>query len=263
MVLSNKSILDVVELVYYILALVLALFVIRKHGFGREVGWIYLALLSLIRIISAATGIAAQNDPSDTTLEEITVILSSVGLSPLLLAWLGIISRVNSSMNSHGIPPRALQIINAPVIVGLVLAIYGGTKIFSTDVNTASQGLNYSKVAVILFLLTFIAIAFVTVYTSTQNRRVQRSERPLLFASAISIPFLFLRILYSLIVDFNWGSTTFSLTSTTDAAVVADAVMAILMEFIVVALYLAAGFLAPVVQSKVAHQPRNWIPLRR
>ncbi len=98
-----------------------------------------------------------------------------------------------------------------------------------------------------LFLLVIIVLAAVTIFTFSQMRHVMDGEKRLVWGCLASIPFLFVRIVYSIIVDFDRSSTVFSFTSTRNAAVVVQAIMSVLMEFIVVALYLAAGFAAPAI----------------
>jgi hypothetical protein len=91
--LTPKNDLSIVEIIYYVPALFIAIYVSYRHGFGRQLGWIFLVILALIRIIGSATGIAATSNQS-TGLIECSVILGNIGLTPLLLAMLGILKRV-------------------------------------------------------------------------------------------------------------------------------------------------------------------------
>ena len=88
-----REIFDIVELAYYVSALPLSIWVLAKHGFGRQLGWIYLTILALIRIVGASCGIAAVSNPKNTLIE-INDILGSVGLSALFLAMLGFLKRL-------------------------------------------------------------------------------------------------------------------------------------------------------------------------
>lgn len=87
--LSPSESLDIAELVIYLPLLFLTLFVVFRHGHQRQVGWIYLTLFCLIRIIGAALGVAAEKKPINASDLEWSAILGSVGISPLLLASLG------------------------------------------------------------------------------------------------------------------------------------------------------------------------------
>jgi len=239
--LSNRAILDVVILVYYIPVFPLCVWVVIKHGFGRQVGWIYLAVLATLRIVGASTGIANNSHPSIGLLET-TTITYSIGLTPLLLAMLGIIQRVNEGMPTPSFPPRMTRLITIPILVGLIMGIIGGTDAFSSNPNSRKSGVTDTKVAIILFLVAFFVLAGISLLTLLKIGQVIDGEKRLLWAVIASLPFLLVRLIYSLIVDFDRSSTIFSLTSTRNVAVVVQAIMSVAMEFIVVALYLAAGF---------------------
>jgi hypothetical protein len=84
----------IAELVVYIPVALVSLFVVLRHGFHRQLGWIYLFVLSGIRIAGGVFEILSHNDPSNTNDAEWGLILQSVGLSPLLLSSLGLLKRV-------------------------------------------------------------------------------------------------------------------------------------------------------------------------
>jgi hypothetical protein len=95
MTLNSRGILASVNIAYYSPALPLALLVCIRHGFGRVSGWFYLVLLCTVRIIGAACAIVIYTtaNPSQGIITAAT-ILETVGLSPLLLATLGLLSRL-------------------------------------------------------------------------------------------------------------------------------------------------------------------------
>lgn len=80
------------ELVVYFPALIIATIVCIRHGFGRSSGWVFTMFLCLVRLIGACCQLGTYQSQS-TGLLEATVILESIGISPLLLATLGLLSR--------------------------------------------------------------------------------------------------------------------------------------------------------------------------
>jgi hypothetical protein len=84
----------IAELVVYIPVALVSVFVVLRHGFHRQLGWIYLSILSGIRIAGGIMEIRSHNNPNNTNDAEWGVILQSVGLSPLLLSSLGLLKRV-------------------------------------------------------------------------------------------------------------------------------------------------------------------------
>ena len=85
--------LSIANLVFYIPCLFIAAWVSFRHGFSRQSGWIFIFLLSIIRIVGSICQIVSVSSPGES-IDEAWIILSSVGLSPLLLAMLGMLVRV-------------------------------------------------------------------------------------------------------------------------------------------------------------------------
>ncbi len=84
----------IAEIGVYIPVFLLTAIVVFRHGFKRQAGWIYLALFCLIRLAGAGFKIAQTHNPTNKTDIEWAAILQSVGLSPLLLASMGLLKRV-------------------------------------------------------------------------------------------------------------------------------------------------------------------------
>ena len=82
------------KLVYYSPALLASLYVSYKHGFSKGSGWMLLTIFCTIRLIGAGAQLATINNANPHTAETISLITAVLGLSPLLMATMGIISRV-------------------------------------------------------------------------------------------------------------------------------------------------------------------------
>lgn len=90
---THRGGLAIAELVVYIPSLLLSLLVAKRHGFGRQLGWIYLAIFALIRATGSGIQIASQTN-GNNSLATAAAILTSIGLSPLLLAMCGLLKRM-------------------------------------------------------------------------------------------------------------------------------------------------------------------------
>lgn len=139
------------------------------------------------------------------------------------------------------VPSRIFNLLGIVPLVALILAIVGGTDKSSSDTNTVSTGVTLTRVAVVLFMVTFIVAALITITTFFKIRSISSGETRILFALALAIPFLFVRLIYSLLANFS-NSSDFNFVI---GNVVVEGVMATLMEFVVVILFLGAGLLAP------------------
>lgn len=82
------------NLVYYSPALLASLYTSTKHGFSRGSGWIFLTIFCVIRIVGAGAQLATINNANPSTAETIALVAAVLGLSPLLLATMGILARM-------------------------------------------------------------------------------------------------------------------------------------------------------------------------
>jgi hypothetical protein len=84
----------IAELVVYIPTALLTIWVVLRHGIHKQLGWVYLAIFSGIRIAGSILEIQSVHNPTNSDDQEWALILQSVGLSPLLLSTLGLLKRV-------------------------------------------------------------------------------------------------------------------------------------------------------------------------
>ncbi|KAL8713901.1 MAG: hypothetical protein Q9220_002047 [cf. Caloplaca sp. 1 TL-2023] len=255
MTLPDTSRLAIAEIVFYIPTLALSILIVIRHGFKRQLGWIYLSILGVIRIVGNSMEISA-NQKHDNTLFIIAAVLNGVGLSPLLLAMVGLLQRVNEGiMNSHangnggmlqGPLSRALRLIHLPIIVALVLAAVGSSKLYGTDPSSHADGEHLARAGISVFIVSFAGLAAVTftlvAYMLLRDSGLKTGERRILFAVAASIPFIAVRLIYSALVYFDTSSSVFTLRG---GNIWAQAFMSVAEEWITVVLYLTAGLLAP------------------
>lgn len=88
-----RDIVSIIELVFYVPAAIAALTICLRHGFNRSSGWIYTLILCVIRIAGAVCQQLSHSHHSESLIKT-TIIIDSIGLSPLLLATLGMLSRL-------------------------------------------------------------------------------------------------------------------------------------------------------------------------
>lgn len=85
----------IAELAVYTPVTLLAIVVVIRHGFHKQLGWIYVCAFGGIRIAGAIIQILSTKNPDNTSDAEWAMILQSVGLSPLLLSSLGLLKRMS------------------------------------------------------------------------------------------------------------------------------------------------------------------------
>lgn len=93
MALGPPGYVSIVEIIVYLPAFIAGVVVTSRHGVHRASGWIYTLILCTIRIAGAVCQLLTYHDTSEGLLKA-TLIIDSIGISPLLLATLGILSRL-------------------------------------------------------------------------------------------------------------------------------------------------------------------------
>lgn len=73
------------KLAIYIILLQPALYCLFKHGKTGFIGWLYVQIFCVLRIVTGSIGLHETNSSTGS------IILNSIGLSPLLLAASGIL----------------------------------------------------------------------------------------------------------------------------------------------------------------------------
>ena len=111
---SDES-LAIAQLAIYVPVLFVSTVVVIRHGFHKQLGWIFLAILATVRIIGSGFEIAAVENPHSSTDVEWGAILQSVGISPLLLASLGLLKRIIDETPTHASPDSGSRVPSSPL----------------------------------------------------------------------------------------------------------------------------------------------------
>jgi len=202
--LNQRGDIAIAEIVLYIPILVASIFLVAKHGASRKAGWVFLLTLSLTRIVGGGLQVASQQNPSDVTLDSVAAALVSAGLSPLLMATLGFLGTVCENTLSEE-PPFAmgLKLLTLLCTVALVLGIIGGVHLGSaktaSDLNNA---LTLRHIGGALLAVLFVLILLVHLFCWSNMRRILKSRRTLLKGISVALPFLGVRVAYSVLSAF-------------------------------------------------------------
>ncbi|GLI81849.1 hypothetical protein PoHVEF18_010241 [Penicillium ochrochloron] len=268
----------IAELVIYIPIALLSIFVVFRHGFYKQLGWIYLCIFSGIRIGGSIMEILSTKNPENANDKEWATILQSVGLSPLLLSTLGLMKRIfdetsdripSDPLSSKNLALQAIgavsgifgkllsiyskkataasyrskfvQLLHIPALIALILAISGGTDQASSDESEHATGKTETRAAIILFLLIYISTCLLWVITVRDLHKMEASQKRIFVCVFLALPFIAVRLLYSLIADFG-HNPRFSFV---DGDIKIQIVMATVEEFAVVCLYTILGLVTP------------------
>jgi hypothetical protein len=210
----------------------------------------------IVRIAGAICQLLTYSN-SSTGLLEATLIIDAIGLSPLLLATLGMLSRLYDWINARStsmMGVKQFRLVQLIITLGLILSIAGGAS-GSTDANGNIKIATTSKVGVILYILGFIAIVLVWLLALSSLSVVPSKERRLSLAVLIALPFVAVRLLYSTLAIFLHDNH-FGLIH---GSVIIHVCMAVLEEMIVVFIYILLGWtldkVHPDEQGPIASRP--------
>lgn len=231
---------SIAEICVYAPVFLLTILIVFRHGFKRQSGWIYLAIFCLIRIIGSIFKIRSASHPKSITDIEWGTILSSVGLSPLLLASFGLLKRITDSVtksmpNDEEAGGRGGEMgmrmggrrgeRGAGGLVGKIVSkrvnaastrsktiqitqlpvVIGLVLciIGGTNTNDISKGLKFTKAGLIIFLAAYVLLAALLGITVRDMNEAERGERRLYWVLVAAMPLLAVRLMYSLIAIFG------------------------------------------------------------
>jgi hypothetical protein len=243
------------RLIFYTFALVCSILVSWRHGFGKNSGWIYLSLFSALRIINSSAELATLSPSDNSKVESVAVITSFMGLSLLLLAALGLLSRmcvcfvmVKAQANSpdtrwYSILQTpwnfifsfvVLKIVQTPAGIALVLCIIGAT---STNTPKDVDKQTTVQAGIAIYLVVYILLVLLTAGAGLAYRMTGRGEKKLLIIVALSLPILLVRVIYSMLSVFSHDNSFNPMTGSTTAQLF----LSVIEEMIIVLMYIWAG----------------------
>ena len=254
----TKSItLSCVELAIYLPLVPIVLYLAYRHGKHGLLGYISLNLFVPLRIVADIISIADRND---TTPSIASAVVSSIGLSPLLLCLAGLLHEIHyyqvvtthTSDTSERVN-RMLWLLqtqfHAATIVGMVLVIIGTVNLYSH-----SKPLSHSKIqsdnhlreagaciitAVWLALATYSLFVYMKVKRTPELHSLKLGRYAACVVAAV--PFIGVRALYTVVYTFDQGDK--SLSPITGSFAV-KLVLVVLVQLLAVVAFIAGGWIS-------------------
>ncbi|KAF7926642.1 uncharacterized protein EAE97_010151 [Botrytis byssoidea] len=252
------------EIIAYAIALPMAVFVIFSQGFKKKLGWVYIGLFSVVRIAGAMFELRSIHNPANTSDAKWSVIMQSVGLSPLFMATYGLLSRTTDIVSGYAkagtlfemqnggyykpinstsgsLRSRFIYLMHIPTLIALALCIVGGTREFDGTSSKISSGRNLTKVGIAIYVGVLIIQISLVIITFKDYYKIPTGHGRVFWAVVIANPFLAVRLIYSVLAAF----TSIKSFSVIDGSALVRLLVASIEEFTVVALYLLAGLMTP------------------
>ncbi|KAJ5960716.1 uncharacterized protein N7479_007866 [Penicillium vulpinum] len=228
---------SILEVIVYSPTLFLALWMAFHHGFKRSSGWYFFVVFCLARIVGSACYLATIQYPSNVNLYIAWAVCTSIGLSPLILACIGLLSRANDSImrkTANPLPPIIFRLVGLFALVAVILSIVGATE--NSDITHALINIK-TKIGLILYLVAWIGVCGLFLLVLNRSQSIEDGEHRLLLAVGVSLPLILVRLIYSFIYAFGHKSQFNSLSG----SVTIQLVMSVLEEILVVLVCLGIG----------------------
>jgi hypothetical protein len=149
----------------------------------------------------------------------------------------------NDSSTNHNTRKRIIQSwavhgLTVLTLVALILCIVGAVNSSTSGSATAlGKPATLTKVGVVLFVAAWAGLCLLLVIMVVKSSLVQKGERRLIIAVAISVPFILVRLIYSMVVVFA-NNRHFNIVT---GSVTINLVMAVLEEFVVTIVCISVG----------------------
>ncbi|KAJ5215488.1 uncharacterized protein N7498_001895 [Penicillium cinerascens] len=197
----------ILQLIVFPFILVASLFIWKRTGWrvGSKI-WRYPFTLSLIRLAGSIATLYSINH--ETTKVRIAIFVCQlIGIAPLLLAYVGMLRLIDLKKS---IPPLLLLLVTLMAFAGLMIGIIGVSTADTTNGYTPGT---LSKAAMGLFLAVYVITMLLTTWLFyTHSFTMLRYQKKLFLGTALSAPFLLVRLIFSALGDYT-SNKTFSMES--------------------------------------------------
>ncbi|KAJ4157921.1 uncharacterized protein LMH87_008477 [Akanthomyces muscarius] len=225
------------EIVVYAFYLVGGIYLCVKHGVSRAAGFRFLVILALARLIGSSMLLATLSDATNQSLYTGWAVTNGVGLGPLILMLVGLLSRTFDWINRGGsivLHPLVTRLVQLLMLVAVVLVIVGGTlSDYTTDGTSVIVHYNtMSKVGMALMIVVVVIAAGQLGLAFIHKDRIPAGETRLLPAVSLAIAFTIVRLIYGCVV----------ILSDTNPSIWVYLVTGVIMEFVICLIVEVIGF---------------------
>ncbi|KAI1168057.1 hypothetical protein F5B18DRAFT_346534 [Nemania serpens] len=236
--LTEHNGISIAQIVVFIPALAVSIFLSIRHGFGRNAGWFLLIIFSLARVVGASLQLATIAQPGNLSLYFGALTLQGVGLSDLIVVLLALINRAVTSIEkarSAVINPNVLRGTQILVLVALILNAVGGSNSGTQFAQTGKYVVSpLTQAGIALTIAGFALLVFATFIVGKNVAHAEPGEKRIVGAVALSLPFLLVRLIYSAIGTYQPNSAFNSRTGDVNiflgTAVIEEIIIVVILE---------------------------------
>ncbi|KAL6897689.1 hypothetical protein GGI43DRAFT_99484 [Trichoderma evansii] len=229
------------ELAIYATLSIPNIYILFKHGRAGLLGWAYLFAFCTLRIVGGAMDLSGSTSAG---------IISSVGLSPLLLAAFGILQEARAYYSDpleKMVKWAVVLLFHVNVTTGVAILAVGASNQESSDVKSsdASKDASLVKVGIALLTLSWAFIVIGSVWTLARPAKFPMSKSSiavgtkLLWSVLVSNIFSGIRVIYALVALVTQDKSLNPVTRSLAIRVI----LSLIPELISVLAFIVAGLL--------------------
>ncbi|MCJ1382350.1 hypothetical protein MMC17_005463 [Xylographa soralifera] len=233
--------LAIATLIIYVILIQPVLYCLWKHGRHGLLGWLALQSFCLLRIIGNAVLVNAE---ATNTSNSHALLISNIGLSPLLLATLGFLHearRARSPSIGRKLEWALVIQYHVTISIALILIIIGVVNLEGGTITATTSAL--LKAGAAILLVCWAALVFwVRVSMREQGKDTNATGyapgTKLLYSVLVALPLVGIRLLYaviSLLLEVSGSSSDFT------TSVAAKVCMSVVPEMIATIVFVLAG----------------------
>ncbi|PWY92277.1 hypothetical protein BO70DRAFT_357409 [Aspergillus heteromorphus CBS 117.55] len=209
---------------FYAIVSLPALYCFIMHGKHGLAAWVYVLAMCGLRLAGNAISLHAYEHNQVST---VAAIINGIGLSPLLIAAMGLLRESNHSIQqSLSSPLNTWGFLIAHIVIGGGIGLAAASKANETIL----------KVGMIFFATgwTMVCGLVVLSYQATSHRQRLSDERKILLAVTIAMPLIGIRIIYAI-------ATVFSSSGLEGGSLAVRVIFGTLPEYLTMLVYIGVG----------------------
>ncbi|OGM47972.1 hypothetical protein ABOM_002742 [Aspergillus bombycis] len=239
---NDHSKTSIAQIVFYVPATIIAAYLAYYRHQRPRMAWLILLFFSIIRLVAGVLVILFEHKPT-TGLMIASVILLNTGVFPLVAATLGFIRIILSHEEKVNLRVRQCLLLSRILFfVGLGLQIAGGCLEGSDSASDVIIGVKLVKAGYSIVVVFVTCLLAVQAYLWIYCQEISGTSRTVLKSMGLALPFITVRITYLFLSvthgsDLRWNNLA--------GPIAPFLLMGLLMEYAVVCIYLATGFIIP------------------
>ncbi|PCG93919.1 Hypothetical protein PENO1_060730 [Penicillium occitanis (nom. inval.)] len=240
--LNEHSKVSIAQIAFYgpaVIAAAALLFFRRAIRALPRFPWVVLLIFTLVRLAGGIVVIIYENQPSSNGLLVATLILLNVGVFPCIAATIGLINIITFiDFRQNKILTKTIVCSRLLFLAGVAVLITGGCLQGSDSLDDQETGTKLVRIGYCIVTVFVACLLSFQLFFWARKSKLSHTSFKVLSSASLAMPFFIVRLTYAFLSIYRQDQTWNSLTG----PVAPFIVMALLMEYCVLLIYLYTGY---------------------